>query len=187
MKKISIDGVNADDPDIDRRKLSEPLGTTDVAINHYRLAPGEELPGGLHAHLDQEEVFVVLDGEATFETIDGRVTVESDEAIRFAPGEFQSGKNQSDTVLVVLAMGAPRDTDDVRFPLPCPTCGNDEIRFGMTDDELIFVCPECDAEHVPQPCPGCDHDDMRVTLGGGDGTIVVCQGCGAEFGTPPLR
>jgi uncharacterized cupin superfamily protein len=48
-------------------RLSAALDATSVAINRYRLAPGEEFPGGLHAHADQEEVFVVLEGEATFD------------------------------------------------------------------------------------------------------------------------
>jgi uncharacterized cupin superfamily protein len=124
MKQILIDSVEPSvrENDIKRRDLSDPLGTTDVAINHYRLAPGERFPGGLHTHMDQEEVFFVLEGEATYETIDGEVTVREGEAIRFAPGEFQSGKNASDRELVVCAMGAPRDSEDIRIPVRCPEC-----------------------------------------------------------------
>lgn len=195
MRKISIDEEeSADDSDIARRTLSEPLGTTDIAINYYRLAPGEGLPGGLHTHVDQEEVFVVVDGEATFQTYpplrDGpregdELTVWGGEAIRFAPGEFQSGRNGSDEELVVLAMGAPRDNEDVRVPLNCRDCGHGELRFEVTDDGPLFVCPGCGAEYIPQPCSECGDDDMRVTLGDEDGTIVVCHDCGAEFDTAP--
>jgi len=125
MRKVTIDDL---EPDVlgegsDRRGLSDPLGTTDVAINHYRLGPGEGFPAGLHAHMDQEEVFLVLDGEASFETMDGEVTVGSGEAIRFSPGEFQSGRNASGSELTAVAIGAPRETEDVRIPVDCPDCG----------------------------------------------------------------
>jgi len=55
--------------------------------------------------------------------MDGEVTVSEGEVIRFAPGEFQSGKNDSDGEVVAFAMGAPRDSEDVRVPQDCPECG----------------------------------------------------------------
>ena len=148
MEKVSIDDVTprAFGSDVDRRRLSDPLGTSEFAINRYRLAPGERLSGGLHAHMDQEEVFVVVDGEATFETMDGEVTVGSGEAIRFAPGEYQSGKNDTEEELVAFAMGAPRDSEDVRIPEECPECGHGNMRAIPADDGFDLQCPECGAE-----------------------------------------
>jgi uncharacterized cupin superfamily protein len=148
MKKISIEDVepSAFGSDIDRRGLSEPLNTGDVAINRYRLDPGERFSGGLHAHMDQEELFVIVEGEATFETMDGEVTVGEDEAIRFAPGEYQSGKNDSDGEVVAFALGAPRDSEDVRIPQECPECGHDNLRAIPGDDGFDLRCPECGAE-----------------------------------------
>lgn len=203
MEHVSIDDEepNAVGNDGDRRSLSEPLRTTDVAINHYRLASGEELSGGLHAHMDQEEVFVVIEGEATFETYTllrdadcesdetasegGEVTVGAGEAIRFAPGEFQSGANESDDELVVLAMGAPRDSEDVRIPADCPECSHDDMRLEIGESALTFVCPDCGAERVSQGCPECGHE-LRVALGEETQTVVVCRNCGAEFENPPF-
>lgn len=186
-----------------RRGLSGALGTTDVAINRHRIAPGESFPGGLHTHRDQEEVFVVLGGEATFETwvprdegpgADGNVPGDADgvvvaagEAVRFAPGEFQSGRNDADADLLALALGAPRDSEDVRLPLPCPDCGHGDVRLDTGGEELTFVCPDCSAEHVPAACPDCGHDDLRVTLSDRDRPVVRCWGCGAEFESAPLR
>ena len=189
MEKVDIRNVaaHAVAEDSARRGLSEPLETTDIALNHYRLAPGEGFPGGLHAHMDQEEVFVVLNGEATFETLDGEVTVGEREAIRFSPGEFQSGKNNADRELVVVAIGGPRDTEDIRIPVACPDCEHDTLRFQTRDDELTFVCPDCDAEHVPRNCPECGSPDLHITLDETTHTVVVCQGCGVEFETPPLQ
>ena len=148
MEKVSIGDVepNAFGSDIDRRGLSDPLETTDFALNRYRLDPGERFSGGIHAHMDQEEVFVIVEGEATFETMDGEVTVGEAEVIRFAPGEFQSGKNDSDGEVVAFAMGAPRDSEDVRLPQNCPECGHDNVRAIPGDDGFNLQCPECGAE-----------------------------------------
>lgn len=189
MKKASISHVesNVVGEDSASRSLSEPLGATNIALNHYRLAPGEGFPGGLHAHMDQEEIFVVLEGEATFETLDGEVTVGEREAIRFAPGEFQSGKNNSNSELTVVALGAPRGTDNIQIPVMCPNCEHDTLRLQRRDDELTFVCPNCDAEHIPQNCPECSHSDLRVTLDETVHVVVVCQNCDAEFENPPLQ
>ena len=148
MDKVSIGDVeaNAFESDIDRRGLSDPLGTTDLALNRYRLAPGERFSGGMHAHMDQEEVFVIVEGEATFETMDGEVTVGESEAIRFEPGEFQSGKNDSDGDVVAFAMGAPRDSADVRLPQNCPECGHDNVRAIPGENGFDLECPDCGAE-----------------------------------------
>jgi len=148
MEKVAIEDVEPDafGSDIDRRGLAEPLGTSDVAINRYRLEPGERFSGGLHAHMDQEEVFIVTEGEAAFETTDGEVSVAAGEAIRFAPGEFQSGKNAGDDTLLAFALGAPRESQDVRIPRECPECGHENVRALPAEEGFDLVCPECETE-----------------------------------------
>lgn len=195
MKRVSPNEADeSGDSAISHHELTEPLGTTHVTINYYRLAPGEGLPGGLHTHMDQEEVFIVIEGEATFETYpaigaeneEGKtVTVNAGEAIRFSPDEFRSGKNESDDELVILALGAPRDSNDVRFPVDCPDCGHGELGFEMADDGPLFVCPECDSERLPDPCPVCGEDGLYVELSDENQPIVVCSGCSVEFDTAP--
>ena len=188
MEKVDMSAVESSTfaEESTRRGLTSHLGTTDIAINQYQVAPGDGLPGGLHTHMDQEEVFVVLDGEATFETMDGKITVSESEAVRFGPGEFQSGKNESDSTLSVLGLGAPRDSDDLRIPVVCPDCNSETVRLNF-DGDLTFVCPDCTAEHVPKNCPHCGHDNLRVTLEEETGTVTVCQNCETEFDKPPLR
>lgn len=180
---------------MDCRPLSDALDAANLAVNHYRVPPGEGLPAGLHAHGDQEEVFVVLSGEATFETLDpdrsegGEITVGAGEAVRFAPGEYQSGRNASaDADLVVLALGAPRESEDVRVPLDCPACGHDYLRPEVTDtgDGVRLACPDCGAGNVPEGCPDCGAE-MQVALAGSGSdpaTVVVCPACGTEADSP---
>jgi uncharacterized cupin superfamily protein len=179
-----------------RVDLTAALGTTDCALNRYRLAPGEGFPSGLHAHGDQEEVFVVQAGTATFETLPDYpadptgevVTVEAGEAVRFAPGEFQTGFNDAhaDEELVALALGAPRDSEDVHVPVPCPDCAAATHRLA-TDGGFAFRCPRCGAERVPAPCPDCGSDDLAMRLGADDRPVARCADCEAEFDRPPVR
>ncbi|WP_435179661.1 cupin domain-containing protein [Halorussus sp. AFM4] len=219
MERTAIDAVEsaAFGDGVDRRGLTDALDAEHLAVNRYRVPPGEGFPSGLHAHGDQEEVFVVLDGEATFETLvprgeaggdpgateweAGEVAVAAGEAIRFAPGEYQSGRNAGEAELVALALGAPRDSEDVRIPLACPECGHGYLRpeAGGAGD-VRLVCPDCDARNAPEGCPDCG-SEMRVALAdaerrespSGDSrevagdrpeTRVVCPYCGAEAATP---
>lgn len=183
MRKVSVDDLEPGgfERNVDRRCLSDPLATTDVAINRYRVEPGRRI-SGLHAHVDQEEVFVVVAGEATFETLSGEIAVGTGEAIRFAPGEFQSAKNASDGELTVFALGAPRDSGDVRVPLACPECGHDDRRPSVAADgeTPALVCPDCGAESEAE-CPDCGGNDMRVILSAdGKTPVEVCRDCGRE-------
>ena len=155
MNHVSLDDVPATTPPdaAPRRELGSALGAG-VALNRYTLAPGESLADTLHGHGDQEEVFVVLDGTVTFEVRPlGRETtdevgVTAGEAVRFAPGDLQRGRNRGDRPATLLAIGAPADTEDLRFPfdrLPpapdaCPACGHDrDVRLA----DGRFVCPAC--------------------------------------------
>ena len=191
METVSIDDLDPApaENDVDRRALTGPLNAANVAINRYALDPGERFSGSLHAHADQEEVFLIVEGEATFETYSprgrterarssGEITVGENEGIRFAPGEFQSGKNAADEPVVALAVGAPRDSEDVRVPLPCSECGRKDRRPIATDGAEILVCPDCGAES-PVKCSECGRSDLRVRLAEDDETLVnVCLDCG---------
>lgn len=188
MEKVAVDDVEPATygTDAERRSLSDPLDTSHVSINHYTLEPGDRL-AGLHAHMDQEEVFVALEGEATFETfvpedgVGGEVAVTSGEVIRFAPGEFQSGKNDSDDDVEIIALGAPRGTEDWRVPVACPDCGHSNTRPMVADDGQtpVLVCPGCGTE-TGVACPECGSENMRAVLGEDGEPVSVCLDCGGE-------
>lgn len=152
MEHVSIDDeATAESPR--RIDLSEPLGTTDFAINRYSLDPGEGFSGVFHTHLKQEEAFYVVSGTATFEYADEplaepeTVKVGPDEAIRFAPGEYQSGRNEGDESVEALAFGAPSDSErPVRVRGPCPDCGEAALRLLFGEEGSGTVCPGCGAE-----------------------------------------
>lgn len=157
MQHVAIDDVRRSPVRSTRRELSDPLATTDVAVNHYEVGPGEAFSGSLHAHAGQEEVFVVLSGRATFQLEAGSVEVGPREAVRFAPGEYQRGYNAGEATVVALALGAPRvgfDESPVTALVDCTACG-ERTRHDVqrVDDAFERTCRACGTENDPGPPP----------------------------------
>ena len=150
MKKVRIEDVAAprsNSPADVFRPLSAVLGTDAVAINYFELAPAESFGYAYHRHLDQEEVFYVREGTVTFETESGEVEVGPDEVVRFAPGEFQLGRNRGDERVVALAIGAPRETEAIEYLRECPECAERTIQVPETveegDEGFVIRCRVC--------------------------------------------
>lgn len=148
MEKVTVDDIENEPRVAEVQKhLSDPLDLSDMAINYYELAPGDSFSGGVHTHMNQEEIFYVVEGEATFETLDGDVSVGADEVVRFAPGEYQEGKNEGDDRVVALALGAPQDAGETRVPMPCQECGDADYHVAHVEPGGVrLVCPECGNE-----------------------------------------
>jgi uncharacterized cupin superfamily protein len=150
MEKLAVDDVDNDiQPAAVRRRLTDPLGLTDFALNYYELEPGDSFAFAYHKHGIQEEVFYVVSGTATFDTEEGAVTVGPNEAVRFAPGEFQRGWNRGDERVVALALGAPLEYGDGSMLRFCEDCDAEtEQRLERAEDEeaLVAYCEGCDAE-----------------------------------------
>jgi mannose-6-phosphate isomerase-like protein (cupin superfamily) len=144
MEKVSIEDLDNDPRVADVQKhATAPLNLSDMAMNYYELEPGESFSGGLHTHMNQEEVFYVIEGTATFETKGGEVEVGADEVVRFAPGEYQEGKNESDGRIRALAMGAPQEDGEVRAAIPCQECGADYHVSHVDEEGVTLECPDC--------------------------------------------
>jgi uncharacterized cupin superfamily protein len=150
MERVSVADLDRRmGPAADKRRLGADLGATNLALNYYELAPGDAFGFGYHRHPDQEEVFYVVEGTVTFETEDGDVEVGEREAARFAPGEWQLGRNAGDERVVALAVGAPAEAGDTEMRRQCPDCGERTPNaVEMTDarDALVTRCVECGAE-----------------------------------------
>lgn len=147
MEKVSVEERDRSARTADvQAALSDPLDLSDMAMNYYELEPGDSFSGGLHTHMNQEEIFYVIEGTATFETREETVEVGADEAIRFAPGEYQEGRNEADGRIRALAMGAPQDQGETRSALPCENCGADYHEVDMGGEGLTLVCPDCGHE-----------------------------------------
>ena len=86
------------------RKLTEPLGATELRVNQVVVEPGEVTTP--HFHEGQEEVFVSMDGGQL--SLAGEVhDVPAGGVVRVAPETVRSLVNHSDETHVRLAVGAP--------------------------------------------------------------------------------
>jgi mannose-6-phosphate isomerase-like protein (cupin superfamily) len=89
----------------------EMLAETDIStfrIHCYGPKGGEN---GLHAHTDEDHVFVVLQGEAQFFDLDGPLPVlRKHQALMLPKGCFYSFSNEGDEPLVMLRFGAMEKT-----------------------------------------------------------------------------
>jgi len=105
------------------RKLADPAGLDELALNRFRAAPGEQVPLAYHYHETQQEAFYVLSGTLVVETPDERYTVETDELFVVDPGSPQRAHNPetADTAVELLAIGAPPVADDAVVYEPTAT------------------------------------------------------------------
>ena len=86
------------------RKLTEPLGCTELRVNQVLVDPGEVTTP--HTHEGQEEVFVATTGGQI--AIDGEVhEVPAGGVVRVAPETVRNLCNHTDERHVWLAFGAP--------------------------------------------------------------------------------
>ncbi|WP_135665612.1 cupin domain-containing protein [Halorhabdus rudnickae] len=147
MNKLRIDDVeNAVQPAAVMRQLTDPLGTTDLAINYYELEPGDSFAFAYHNHEVQEEVFYIQEGTATFETEDGPIVVEEGELIRFDRGEFQRGWNRGDDRVRALALGAPLAYGEQRKLRYCSNCDeqtHNRLASENGDTTIVAYCTNC--------------------------------------------
>ena len=106
--------ATTDDRDCEMRRLSEPAGLENVAVNRFRAEPGQQIPLAYHYHERQEEAFYVLSGTLSVETPEE--TYEVAEGCLFAvdPGSPQRAYNPDDAAspVTVLALGAPPVSGD---------------------------------------------------------------------------
>lgn len=150
MKRVTVDDVeNSIQPAAVMRPLTDALGLTDVAINHYELEPGDSFAFAYHSHEVQEEVFYVISGTATFETEDGPVEVGPREVVRFDRGEFQRGWNRGDEPVRALAIGAPLaygTQPKLRYCAECDAETDADLSGAADEEAVVAQCVECGAE-----------------------------------------
>jgi mannose-6-phosphate isomerase-like protein (cupin superfamily) len=93
--------------------LAKTEGTT-FHIHCYGPKGGEN---GLHAHVDEDHIFVVLQGEAQFSGVDGPLPVlRKNQALMLPKGSFYSFSNECAEPLVMIRFGSmPANADGGRL------------------------------------------------------------------------
>ena len=94
----------------------ELLAETDLITFHvhcYALGGGEN---GLHAHTDEDHIFVALQGEANFRGRDGALpALRKHQAIFIPRGAFYSFSNDGTEPLILIRFGASRERSGGRL------------------------------------------------------------------------
>jgi uncharacterized cupin superfamily protein len=85
------------------QRLRDALGIRGFGLNVLVFQPGER--GRIHAHVRQEEVYVVLDGELTVILDGAEHTLARDQLVRVAPATRRQLANRGSEPLVLLAIG----------------------------------------------------------------------------------
>lgn len=147
MKRISIEDIEpvADSATI-KRPITNVLEAANVAINYYELGPGDSFAYGYHKHEGQEEIFIIQSGTVTFETENRELEVGEGEIIRFAPGEYQQGKNRGDDRVEAIALGAPQETGESEILRYCENCDkrtSQTVTWNEDGEEKQIYCDEC--------------------------------------------
>jgi mannose-6-phosphate isomerase-like protein (cupin superfamily) len=98
------------------RRLSEPAGLSEFAVNWFRADPGEQIPLAYHYHEEQEEAFYVLSGTLAVETPEETYEVSEGGLFAADPQSPHRAYNpaEADEAVVVLAMGSPAVSGDAR-------------------------------------------------------------------------
>jgi mannose-6-phosphate isomerase-like protein (cupin superfamily) len=83
------------------------LAQTDAMTLHIHCYGPKGGENGLHAHVDEDHVFVVLQGEAQFYGRNGPLPVlKKNQALMLPRGAFYSFANETDEPLVMIRFGA---------------------------------------------------------------------------------
>ncbi|WP_433633709.1 cupin domain-containing protein [Halomicrococcus sp. NG-SE-24] len=112
---VQIDEVEpTPDRPSEHRSVSNAVGMEEMALNFYRVEPGEQLPLAYHVHEEQEEAFVVLSGALHVETPENMYVVNENAVFVAEPESPHRAYNPADSekMVRVIAVGAPA-VDDV--------------------------------------------------------------------------
>jgi uncharacterized cupin superfamily protein len=86
------------------QRLRAELGVSSFGMNLITLQPGQR--GRIHAHLNQEEVYIVLEGQLGLGIEGDHHTLGRYDAVRIAPKVRRQLGNPFHAPVVILAMGA---------------------------------------------------------------------------------
>ncbi|MFC6726652.1 cupin domain-containing protein, partial [Halobium palmae] len=78
-----------DDRPCEMRRLADPAGLENVALNRFTAEPGQDVPLAYHYHDEQEEAFYVLSGRLAVETPEGTFELGPHDLFAVDPGSPQ--------------------------------------------------------------------------------------------------
>jgi mannose-6-phosphate isomerase-like protein (cupin superfamily) len=107
MVQSMSDQISRSSIDFDSRErfisLRRALDVESFGINQMTLLPGQR--GRIHRHLEQEEVYVVLQGRLTLVVEGDALELDAGEVVRLPPRVRRQLANDGEEPCVVLALG----------------------------------------------------------------------------------
>lgn len=99
-------------PELEFRAATKPLALERGALSYQRVPPGHRFPYG-HTHVEQEEVYVVVQGSGRMKLDDEVVELRAWDAVRVPPGTWR-GYEAGPDGLELIVFGAPNLGEDPR-------------------------------------------------------------------------
>lgn len=118
VPETDLSNIDAVPPDLNVRTVDDVLGTRNAGVKLWYFEPGEEIR--YHAHLEQEEVYYVIEGEFSLKLGPSG----DEEYVDAGPGTFwvagpkigHGHRYVGDDRGVVMAIGSPRVDDPGQDP-----------------------------------------------------------------------
>jgi uncharacterized cupin superfamily protein len=88
--------------------LGGQLGATTLGARLWRLAPGQA--STRHRHLEQTELYLLLEGSGRMRVADDLLTLEPLSAVLVEPDDLRQLFNDTDADQLWLVVGAPRES-----------------------------------------------------------------------------
>ncbi|MFC4359934.1 cupin domain-containing protein [Halobium salinum] len=149
-RHVVVDDLpNTPNPTRAKREVDEAVGATEFGFNVFEADPGERLPWGYHSHPEHEELFYVVAGTVEVDTPEVTHRVETGEAFFVPPNHPNRARAVGSEPARVLAVGAPKASDEAVVSEPCPNCGDETDRtHEVVDDGETYVlsCAACGGE-----------------------------------------
>ena len=131
MGDYTLKNYNLDEAGI-LQPLSEELGLEAVGISLSQMPPGMGYPY-VHAHKEQEEVFICLNGTGTIMVGDEEIAMKAGDFLRISPDVARAVGNKTSESCTFLILGA----------LP-PGKFSSEKRMFLINDGIEMKDRECD-------------------------------------------
>jgi mannose-6-phosphate isomerase-like protein (cupin superfamily) len=95
------------------RRLTEALGSEELALTMIRIPPHSDFEQGTgHRHEETEEIYLITRGRLTMRFDDEIEEVGAGSAVRVAPGTTRSHRNLGEETVEMWAISRKREGDD---------------------------------------------------------------------------
>ena len=104
MSKYNLTNISFDSPPQWLTSLKEPLELSGIGVSIFNLPPGKGYTF-MHAHEEQEEVYVVLSGKGIIQIEDESIELVSGDFVRVSPPTLRAIKSDDECSMAGIIVG----------------------------------------------------------------------------------